>query len=110
MISIATPRRFTSRNDGIGRHEGLKIPWSERIVWVRVPLPVQFGSVVEQVDTYVLGTYVLGRESSSLSRSTIKIFEKLIFVIWIQFSSVERYIWDVEVVGPNPAIQTYRAT
>ena len=26
---------------GIGRHEGLKIPWTEMSVWVQVPLRVQ---------------------------------------------------------------------
>lgn len=29
------------RHGGIGRREGLKIPWSAWTVWVRVPLPLQ---------------------------------------------------------------------
>ena len=29
--------RFRGRNGGIGRHEGLKIPWPEMAVRVRVP-------------------------------------------------------------------------
>ena len=34
-------RWFHCRNGGIGRHEGLKIPWPVMAVRVRVPLAVQ---------------------------------------------------------------------
>ncbi len=32
--------RFSCRDGGIGRHEGLKILWPEMTVWVQVPLAV----------------------------------------------------------------------
>ena len=35
------PCRRGCRNGGIGRHEGLKIPWPEMAVRVRVPLAAQ---------------------------------------------------------------------
>ena len=34
--------RIGCRNGGIGRHEGLKIPWPVMAVWVRVPLAAPF--------------------------------------------------------------------
>ena len=38
----ARPSHAQRRNGGIGRHEGLKIPWPEMAVRVRVPLAALF--------------------------------------------------------------------
>ena len=39
---IAVPLQPLRRNGGIGRHEGLKIPWPGMAVRVRVPLAAHY--------------------------------------------------------------------
>ena len=48
------PVRYTSRNGGIGRHEGLKIPWPGMAVRVRVPLAALFISPPMKHFPYIL--------------------------------------------------------
>ena len=76
-LSLQTPFRATaapvaggkgkSRNGGIGRHEGLKIPWPEMAVRVRVPFAAHYKTQIMRIQSFLLSAAAVAALASCSS-------------------------------------------